>query len=365
MAVDAGGRVLEFGSVRYLHPDEQVLSEMLTGWRNQQLSRNLQHSTIEQRERVIRRFVGYTNEYPWRWSPSHVDEFFGDLRSERQARQSTIRGYQAALRTFCSYVSSPEYGWDRVCEELFGTHPAQVCFDWNTARHAQASESDAGKRAFTKRELQDFFDRADEETARIAALGRKGWLPAFRDAVLFKVAYAWGLRRNEVRHLQTVDLARNPHAPEFGRFGVVHVRYGKAMKGSPPKRRSVLSVFDWSAEVLADWLDNGHPHLGGELDLFTTGRGALVSEAAVLRRFRRYCDDLGLSPGLDFHSLRRSYVTHLIESGLDALFVQQQVGHEHASTTALYTCVSSDYRVRTLRRALDSTVKDALAGKDG
>lgn len=95
MAVDAGGRVLEFGAVRYLHPDEQVLSEMLSGWRNQQLSRNLQHSTIEQRERTVRRFVDYTNEYPWRWSPAHVDEFFGDLRCERHAKQSTIRGYQA------------------------------------------------------------------------------------------------------------------------------------------------------------------------------------------------------------------------------------------------------------------------------
>ncbi|MFE7779048.1 tyrosine-type recombinase/integrase [Streptomyces sp. NPDC057445] len=63
---------------------------------------------------------------------------------------------------------------------------------------------------------------------------------------------------------------------------------------------------------------------------------------------------------LDFHSLRRSYVTHLIEDGWDALFVQQQAGHDHASTTSIYTCVSSDFRTRTLRRALDSTVEAAL-----
>jgi hypothetical protein len=40
--------------------------------------------------------------------------------------------------------------------------------------------------------------------------------------------------------------------------------------------------------------------------------------------------------------------------------IQNQMGHEHASTTALYTCVSSDYRIRTLRRVLDTTIKDAL-----
>ncbi|MGB5112701.1 MAG: tyrosine-type recombinase/integrase [Mycobacterium sp.] len=37
-------------------------------------------------------------------------------------------------------------------------------------------------------------------------------------------------------------------------------------------------------------------------------------------------------------------MTHLIEAGYDPLFVQQQVGHEQSSTTALYTQVSSDYR---------------------
>ena len=89
-----------------------------------------------------------------------------------------------------------------------------------------------------------------------------------------------------------------------------------------------------------------------------------MSETALNRRFNRYCEDLVLSPGLDIHSLRRSYVTHLIEAGMDPLFVQHQAGHEHASTTALYTSVSSDYRVKTLRRALDSTVRDAFAGME-
>jgi hypothetical protein len=40
--------------------------------------------------------------------------------------------------------------------------------------------------------------------------------------------------------------------------------------------------------------------------------------------------------------------------------IQQQAGHDHASTTSIYTCVSSDYRTRTLRRALDATIEAAL-----
>lgn len=62
---------------------------------------------------------------------------------------------------------------------------------------------------------------------------------------------------------------------------------------------------------------------------------------------------------------RHSYVTHLIEDGWDPRFVQDQVGHDHASTTSIYTAVSSDYRTRTLRRALDGMVAGALAETTG
>jgi integrase len=43
--------------------------------------------------------------------------------------------------------------------------------------------------------------------------------------------------------------------------------------------------------------------------------------------------------------------------------IQEQVGHEHASTTSIYTCVSSDFRTRTLRRHLDAAVAEALRGQ--
>ena len=104
--------------------------------------------------------------------------------------------------------------------------------------------------------------------------------------------------------------------------------------------------------MIADWLAHGQQCMDDGIDLFPSERGALVAEDTLLRRFRRYCNDLGLSAGLDLHSLRRSYATHLIEDGWDPMFVQHQLGHEHASTTALYTCVSTDFRIRTLRRVL-------------
>lgn len=52
------------------------------------------------------------------------------------------------------------------------------------------------------------------------------------------------------------------------------------------------------------------------------------------------------------HCLRHSYVTHLIEFGYDERFVQEQVGHAYASTTAIYAGVSGDYKNQAMARAL-------------
>jgi site-specific recombinase XerD len=182
------------------------------------------------------------------------------------------------------------------------------------------------------------------------------------------VAYAYGLRRNETRMLDVADFGRNPHADEFGDYGVLYVRYGKEMKSSAPKRRSVLTVWDGVPEILAEWIDDIRPMLAidGNPALWPSVRAPRVDLAQINARLSAYRDALGLDAGLDFHSLRRSYVTHLIEAGWDPLFVQQQVGHEHASTTVIYTCVSSDFRTRTLRQALDATMgRGTTTGPEG
>ncbi|BBZ12048.1 hypothetical protein MBRA_22430 [Mycobacterium branderi] len=102
LAVDNSGRVYVIGSVPVLHPEAQTVDEMLEGWRNQQRCRNLSHDTIAGRVRLVERFIEHTNEFPWMWTPALVEEFFSDLRSVKRRRQSTVRGYQNALRLFCS-----------------------------------------------------------------------------------------------------------------------------------------------------------------------------------------------------------------------------------------------------------------------
>jgi site-specific recombinase XerD len=50
-------------------------------------------------------------------------------------------------------------------------------------------------------------------------------------------------------------------------------------------------------------------------------------------------------------------VTHLLEFGYADRFVQEQVGHMHASTTSIYASVSSDFKNRVLADALKALIE--------
>ena len=62
----AGAAHLELVSgVAQLRPEDAMVEAMLRGWRAQQAARGLAEHTIISRERLVRRFTEFTNEYPW------------------------------------------------------------------------------------------------------------------------------------------------------------------------------------------------------------------------------------------------------------------------------------------------------------
>ena len=234
-----------------------MLDAMLRGWRAQQKSRGMRDETAADRERLVRRFCEFTNEYPWRWTAGHVDEWSAYLTGERHLAPSTIRLTRAMCGCSPSSSSTHAMAGGPACEEAFGTYPVAICHEWNTLAHLNDYEGSPEARPFTREELQ---------------------------------RYAENVR------------------PRFG---------------------------------YAD-----HPAL------WVTERGSRVRPSEINARFVAYRDALGLPAALTVHSERHAYVTHLTEDGVDRRFIQQQVGHECDSSTAVYTHVSDDFMNTALSRAL-------------
>jgi integrase/recombinase XerC len=176
---DATARMVLVDGVAYLHPEDAVFEAMLTGWERQQRGgRQLQPKTIADRVSVVRRFMEYTNEYPWHWSARDMDEWMTELVAISGLAESTIRNFQGSMRLFGDYITSPYYGWVAECETRFNTHPSQICHEWNTVAHLVDYEGTPGRRPLTRLECQRLFDYADEQVDKAIRLGRKGALAA-------------------------------------------------------------------------------------------------------------------------------------------------------------------------------------------
>ncbi len=139
--------------------------------------------------------------------------------------------------------------------------------------------------------------------ARARRLGRKGWLSLFRDATVFKVAYAWGLRRQEVRRLEVCDFGVNPKAVDFGAYGACYVRFAKGAHGSGPRRRTVLTVMPWSVDIIGEWVEHVRCEYepGVNQALWPSERSPVVSEHQLNARFAQLRERVGLTRGMGMH----------------------------------------------------------------
>jgi integrase/recombinase XerC len=313
----------------------------------------------------VRSFLTHADCWPWEWSATHADDYFADRAcGPRRLRPATLRSYQISLRSFLGYLSDERYPWRAVCRRQFGTAPVQLFHADNTRVHVDLYEGDPRRRPLTVTELEAFFDACDARVLVRSGRARKGTLSAWRDQALFKVMFGWGLRRQETAGLDVADLRPNARLPEFRDVGQLHVRWGKAQRGGPPRRRTVLSVFAWAVEVVEQYLAEIRPCFEPQehAALFLTERRGRISGPYISERFAELRAEAGLPAELSPHCLRHSYVTHLAEQGWAQRFIQEQVGHSHAATTAVYLSVGDDFKDRIVRAALDAELARGRGG---
>jgi integrase/recombinase XerC/integrase/recombinase XerD len=164
-----------------------------------------------------------------------------------------------------------------------------------------------------------------------------------RDRALFELAYASGLRAEELVNLDAASLD----------FDDEEVR----VEGKGGKTR-VVPVGEHALKALRDYTERGRPALsptrsgagtaaGEEPALFLSKSGRRLSTSDVRRRLRVWARHAAVQAGASPHWLRHSFATHLLEGGADLRAIQELLGHASLSTTQVYTQVESA-RLRTV-----------------
>src|SRR3989344_1733091 len=75
--------------------------------------------------------------------------------------------------------------------------------------------------------------------------------------------------------------------------------------------------------------------------LFESERGGKLTERSAQKVFSNALKKASISKPATFHSLRHSFASHLLESGVDVRYVQELLGHTNIRTTQVYTQVTN------------------------
>jgi integrase/recombinase XerC/integrase/recombinase XerD len=150
-----------------------------------------------------------------------------------------------------------------------------------------------------------------------------------RDRAIFELAYACGLRAEEIVRLDVGSID----------FDAEQVR----VEGKGGKTRMV-PVGEAALRALGRYLERARHALAagdGETALFLSKSGRRLSTGDVRRRLRTWERQAAIQGGISPHVLRHSFATHLLEGGADLRAIQELLGHASLSTTQIYTRVDS------------------------
>ena len=71
-----------------------------------------------------------------------------------------------------------------------------------------------------------------------------------------------------------------------------------------------------------------------------THKGGSYSSGSAQKVLKRSVKAAGIDRNITLHTLRHSYATHLLESGVGLRYIQEILGHSNPKTTMLYTHIS-------------------------
>lgn len=272
----------------------ELRKKMLEDLRIRNLSERTQKNYVGQ----VAAFARHFGRSPDQLGPEHIRAWQVHLVEKRHVAWSTLNCAVCALRFF---------------------YRTTLGKDW-VIRHIP----------FAKPEKKLPVVLSREEVQRFFAV-----ITNIKHRAMFMVAYSGGLRVSEFANLRVQDID--------SRRMVIQVRGGKGKKDRfvplSPRLLDVLRTY-WRAHRPNAFLFPGADPVRP------------MSTAAIREACRITTHKARLNKRVTPHTLRHSFATHLLESGVDVRTIQVLLGHGALRTTTRYTHVSTE-KLRSIKTPLD------------
>lgn len=280
---------------------------------------------------------------------SLIEEFERYLRVQRSVAENTLTSYRADLRQFFDFLKPDAAGVDlrKISEEDLRNYlqwladqdislrsvqrkitALRVLFRFLLAKnYIEFSPAEKVKTPRLKVSLPEVFS-VEEVKALLQAPGRDSPL-GLRDAAMFELMYACGLRVTELLDLELGHLKWEDHS--------------LVVRGKRDKERWV-PMGRYAAEALRKYLDGPRASLmkGRYHDyVFVNNRGLRLTRQGFWKILKSYAVKLQFKKTLHPHILRHSFASHMLERGADLRSIQELLGHSDIATTQIYTQVNA------------------------
>ncbi len=159
-----------------------------------------------------------------------------------------------------------------------------------------------------------------------------------RDHAIITTMLASGIRRSEVANITLDDYNT--------RNGQLNIQAGKGNK----QRTAYLNTE--SRKTIKKWLNARGPEEGALFNPITksnTIQYRKISSQSIYGIIRQRAEQANIEPCRP-HDLRRTFVTHLLEAGIDINTARQLAGHSDIQTTARYDLRDEKQQKKALRQ---------------
>ena len=253
--------------------------------------------------RVVRQLAMYFNKPPDQINEAELRQYFLYLKNDKKAARSTITLALCGIKFF----------YERTLQR-----------EWATLALVRPPREKKLPVVLSVDEVRQILSRVQRWHYRVC----------------LSTIYACGLRLQEGLHLQISHI-------DGGRQ-MVHVCHGKRGKDRyvplPPPVLALLRQY-WGTHRDPVWIfPSTHQTVKGPMDA-----------SGVQRAFRGALRDSGIQKAATVHTLRHSYATHLLETGLNLRLIQSYLGHASPTTTAIYTHLtkpSEDLALQAVNRVM-------------